>query len=153
MLGTPQVTTRAVRHATVLCAVVAALNAFAFSALGKVLPTADGFHGIWYAVGPSGDQYAYKYSGGLGTYTHQTSPLAIYASQVNRTFFVYGGTDGSSNSLRNYISYYDHKTGRLARPREVRHVGGNDNHQNITFAIDDHGNLHVFGNSHGNGGT
>src|SRR4051794_2379904 len=91
---------RAFCRAAAVCALIYALGLFALSADGKVLPTADGFHGIWYAVGPSGDQYAYKYSGGLGTYTHQTSPLAIYVAQVDRTFFVYGGTDGTSNSLR-----------------------------------------------------
>jgi hypothetical protein len=143
----------AVFRGSVLCMALAVLHALVPSAPAKILPTADGFHGIWYAVGPSKEQYAYKYSGGLGTYTHQTSPLAIYAPQVDRTFFVYGGTDGTSNSLRNYISYYDHNTGRLARPREVRRVGGHDNHQNITLTIDDSGYLHVFGNSHGNGGT
>jgi hypothetical protein len=120
---------------------------------GAVLPTADGFYGIWYAVGATGDQYAYKYSGGLGTYTHQTSPLAIYSATANKTYFVYGGTDGTSNTLKNYISYYDHATNLLARPREVRHVGGSDNHKNITLTIDDDGYLWVFGNSHGNGGT
>jgi len=144
---------RGLRQVTALCVAIATIGFFALAGDAKVLPTAEGFHGIWYSVGPSGDEYAYKYSGGLGTYTHQTSPLAIYAAQVDRTFFVYGGTDGSSNSLRNYISYFDHKTGRLARPREVRHVGGNDNHQNITLTIDGNGYLHVFGNSHGNGGT
>ena len=31
------------------------------------LPLADGFRGIWYANQPSGDEYRFKYSGGLGT--------------------------------------------------------------------------------------
>ena len=129
------------------------LTCLATPACAAKLPTAGGFYGIWYAVGASGDQYAYKYSGGLGTYTHQTSPLAIYTAEANRTYFVYGGTNGASNTLKNYISYFDHTTGLLARPREVRHVGGTDNHRNITFTIDDAGYLHVFGNSHGDGGT
>ncbi len=28
----------------------------------------DGYRGIWYMNQPSGDEYAFKYSGGLGTY-------------------------------------------------------------------------------------
>jgi len=123
------------------------------AARAVVLPTADGYYGIWYAVGASGDEYAYKYSGGLGTYMQQTSPLAIYSAAVDRTYFVYGGTDGTSNVLKNYLSYYDHATGLLARPREVRHVGGSDNHRNVTFTLDDDGYLYVFGNSHGNTGA
>src|SRR5690349_12063301 len=138
----------------VLGACAAAMLLFAAAELrSTVLPTANGFYGIWYAVGETGDQYAYKYSGGLATYTHQTSPLAIYSATANKTFFVYGGTNGTGNSLRNYISYYDHATGMLARPREVRNVGGNDNHKNITLTIDDAGFLWVYGNSHGNSGT
>ena len=134
-------------------AVLLALHASAATTRSAVLPTVNGFHGIWYSVGPSNDQYAYKYSGGLGTYTHQTSPLAIYVSKVERTFFVYGGTSGIDNSLINCISYYDHKTRNLARPRQIRYVGGNDNHQNITLASDENGYLYVFANSHGDGGT
>lgn len=134
-----------------LCGLLAAWCGTA--ARAATLPTANGFHGIWYAVGSSGDQYAYKYSGGLGTYTHQTAPLAIYAEEVNRTYFVYGGTNGTSNTLKNYLSYFDHTTGLLARPREVRHVGGTDNHRNITMAIDDDGYINIFANSHGDGGT
>jgi hypothetical protein len=91
----------------IACTLVAAIQASALNVRGAVLQTMDGFHGIWYAVGPSNDQYAYKYSGGLGTYTHQTSPLAIYAPKVDRTFFVYGGTNGLDHSLRNCISYND----------------------------------------------
>ena len=135
------------------CAVLVAWQVGMPQVHGVVLPTTDGFYGIWYSVGPSGDQYAYKYSGGLGTYMQQTSPLAIHAPAVNRTYFLYGGTNGTNNSLRNYISYYDHTTDLLARPREIRNVGGNDNHKNASLAIDDAGYLNVFGNSHGNSGT
>jgi hypothetical protein len=134
-----------------VCAALALLPAAELRA--AVLPTTDGFYGIWYAVGATGDQYAYKYSGGLGTYTHQTSPIAIYSATANKTFFVYGGTNGTNNTLKNYISYYDHATNLLARPRELRHVGGNDNHKNATITIDDQGYIWAFGNSHGNSGT
>ena len=149
----PPFESAASRHLAATPLLAGLLLCLATSAGAATLPTANGFYGIWYAVGASGDQYAYKYSGGLGTYTHQTSPLAIYSAEANRTYFVYGGSNGASNTLKNYISYFDHTTGLLARPREVRHVGGTDNHRNITFTIDDDGYLHVFGNSHGDGGT
>ena len=55
----------------------------------------DGYRGIWYMNQPTGDQYAYKYSGGFGTYPQQHAPIAIYAPAVQRTFFVYGGSAGN----------------------------------------------------------
>src|SRR5687767_13295742 len=57
-------------------------------------PKARGYKGIWFTLGQfskNGD----KYSGGLGTYTSSHIPVAIYAPQVNKTFFVYGGTTKS----------------------------------------------------------
>jgi hypothetical protein len=152
-LGPKYSYTSTVARTAVACALLAVIQAVALSARGAVLQTLDGFHGIWYAVGPSDDQYAYKYSGGLGTYTHQTAPLAVYSPKVDRTYFVYGGTNGLDNELKNCIAYYDHKSGMLARPRQVRNVGGNDNHQNITLTIDNDGYLYVFANSHGDAGT
>jgi hypothetical protein len=143
---------RSPRRIATCCALLAACHAGA-PARAVVLPTTDGFYGIWYSVGPSGDQYAYKYSGGFATYPQQTSPIAIYSQAVNSTFFVYAGTNGTNNTLRNYISYFDHDTGLLARPREIRNVGGNDAHKNAVLTIDNAGYLNVFANSHGNGGS
>ena len=51
----------------------------------------DGYRGIWYMNQPTGDEYRYKYSGGLGTYPQQHSPIAIYSTAANKTFFCYGG--------------------------------------------------------------
>jgi len=136
-----------------VCSLAVAVGWAANDARGNELPTTDGFYGIWYGVGASGDQYAFKYSGGLATYPQQTSPTAFYSESVDRTYFLYGGTNGTNNTLKNYLSYFDHGTGLVARPREVRHVGGNDNHRNATLAMDDDGYLWVFGNSHGNSGS
>jgi hypothetical protein len=47
-----------------------------------------GYRGIWYSVGKTKDEYAYKYSGGMGTYPHQQLPMACYAPAVDKTFFV-----------------------------------------------------------------
>jgi hypothetical protein len=96
----------------------------AAAAAGEPLPTADGFRGIWYANQPSGDEYAYKYSGGFATYPQQQSPVAYYAVKAHKTFFVYGGTSKQKNELQHMVSYYDHKAGKVARPRsEERRVG------------------------------
>ena len=66
---------------------------------------------------PSGDEYVYKYSGGLGTYCAKHKPFAVYAPAVNKTFFCYGGsTRGNNRQLIHMVSYYDHQTGRVPRP-------------------------------------
>jgi len=87
-----------------------------FSTAGAVAaepanPRADGYRGIWFTLGqyygkgedgqPYGPRsskpvfpYGDKYSGGLGTYTAKHNPLAIYCEEVQKTFFVYGGTTG-----------------------------------------------------------
>ncbi len=52
---------------------------------------ADGYKGIWFTLGQV-SEYGDKYSGGLGTYTVNHVPMAIYAPKVGKTFFVYGGT-------------------------------------------------------------
>ncbi len=54
---------------------------------------ADGYRGIWYMNQSTGDEYKYKYSGGFATYPQQQEPIAIYSAAVNKTFFVYGGSD------------------------------------------------------------
>ena len=144
---------KSVPSPALVCAAAIVVLGIAANSLAEVLPTADGFYGIWYSVGPTNDQYAYKYSGGFATYPQQTSPIAIYSEAVDKTFFVYAGTNGTNNTLRNYISYYDHATGLVARPREIRYVGGSDAHKDAVLTIDDAGFLNVFANSHGNSGS
>jgi dihydroxy-acid dehydratase len=58
---------------------------------GDVSRFDDGYRGIWFTLGQK-SEYGDKYAGGFGTYTANHLPLAIYAPQVNKTFFVYGGT-------------------------------------------------------------
>ncbi|BDC48514.1 hypothetical protein F183_A08300 [Bryobacterales bacterium F-183] len=111
-------------------------------------PTDTGYRGIWYFNQPSGDQYAYKYSGGFATYPQQQGPIAIYAPKVNRTFFVYGGVN-SANSLLHMVSYFDHKTGTVPRPTILLDKKTNDAHDNPVLSIDAEGYLWVFSNSHG----
>ena len=45
----------------------------------------DGYRGIWYFNQPQKDEYAYKYSGGLGTFCCSHQPFAVYASEVRKT--------------------------------------------------------------------
>lgn len=123
------------------------------SARGEPLPTADGFRGIWYANQRTGDQYAYKYSGGMATYPQQQAPLAIYRAEVRKTFFVYGGTTARTGRDRqrlwHMVSYYDHATGEVARPRILLDKRTSDAHDNPVLQIDDRGSLWIFSPSHG----
>jgi hypothetical protein len=118
-------------------------------AAAQTLPTADGFRGIWYANQPSGDEYVYKYSGGFATYPQQQSPIAYYAAKVNKTFFVYGGTARGKNELLHMVSYYDHATGMLARPRILVNRHTDDAHDNPVMTLDAAGHVWIFSNSHG----
>ncbi len=63
---------------------------------GGKLQTDDGYRGIWYYNQATKDEYKYKYSGGFATYPQQHAPIAIYCKEVDKTFFVYGGTTARS---------------------------------------------------------
>ncbi len=113
------------------------------------LPRADGYRGIWYANQPSGDQYRYKYSGGFATYPQQHMPIAVYAEEAEKTFFVYGGRSESENRLLIMVSYYDHATDTVPRPVILLDKKTTDAHDNPTLTIDRDGYLWVFSNAHG----
>ncbi len=122
-----------------------------------------GYRGIWftlgqfYGSGTDGQDYSAasrtpvfpygdKYSGGLGTYTAKHSPLAVYAAQVDKTFFVYGGTTAADERhLLCMVSYYDHARHRVPRPVVVHDKASvNDPHDNPSLAIAEDGHLWVF---------
>lgn len=122
-----------------------------------------GYRGIWFTLGqfygpgadgqPYGERssqpvfpYGDKYSGGLGTYTAKHHPLAVYVPQVDRTYFVYGGTpQPDQRHLLCMISYFDHRTGTVPRPVVVYDkVGVDDPHDNPTLQVDQEGYLWVF---------
>ncbi len=119
-------------------------------------PTADGFRGVWYEItngSGSGPEpwHQNKYGGGMATYPQQHAPIAIYASQAEKTFFVYGGARSDNGRLQHMISYYDHQTGLLARPRVwLDDNNTTDAHDNPTLAIDGQGHLIMLSNAHGN---
>ncbi len=107
-------------------------------------PRMDGYQGIWWGQEPTRDAYSYKYSGGLGTYTADHVPMAVYAKKANRTFFVYGGTDGTeANSLLAMVSFYDHADGTVPRPVAVHRKNTSDPHDNPAIMLDDVGHVWV----------
>ena len=109
---------------------------------------ADGYRGIWFTLGQYlGDEHEYgdKYSGGLGTYTAKHVPLAAYAEQVKRTFFVYGGCVPGTRHLLAMASYYDHRRGVVPRPTIVHDKAGvDDPHDDPSIALDEHGHVWIF---------
>jgi len=113
------------------------------------LPTADGYRGIWYACHAVEGEYAYKYSGGLGTYCAKHIPLAWHAPQAGKTFFVYGGRASNDNRLLHMVSYFDHRTGTVPRPRVLVDKGTGDAHDNPTILLDAAGHVWVFSAAHG----
>ena len=110
---------------------------------------ADGYHGIWYSNQPTGDEYVYKYSGGLATYPQQHSPIAIYAPAARKTFFCYGGSLPGRQELLVMVSYYDHVSRQVPRPRILLNRKTDDAHDNPVLGLDERGHVWVFANSHG----
>ncbi|MCE6989687.1 BNR-4 repeat-containing protein [Dyadobacter sp. CY323] len=114
-----------------------------------ILKKADGFKGIWYMNQPSNDEYVYKYSGGLAVYPANHRPFAVYAKKVDKTFFCFGGTDDANSTLLHTVSYFDHKTGKLANPVILLDKKTIDAHDNPVISIDDQGYIWIFSTSHG----
>lgn len=105
----------------------------------------DGYRGIWFTLGQF-SEYGDKYSGGLGTYTADHIPVAIYSPEANKTFFVYGGTTAKEERhLLIMISYYDHKRKVVPKPVIVYDkMGVDDPHDNASMSIDSKGFIWVF---------
>lgn len=105
----------------------------------------NGYKGIWFTLGQF-SAYGDKYSGGLGTYTSSHVPVAIYAKQVAKTFFVYGGTTAKDERhLLIMLSYYDHKKQMVPKPVIVYDKAGvDDPHDNASLSIDEYGYIWVF---------
>ena len=111
----------------------------------------DGFRPIWFDLGQR-SEYGSKYVGAFGTYTMKHRPLAIYSPEVDKTFFVYGGTTSEKDRhLLCMISCYDHKTGLVQKPTVVYDKGKvNDPHDNPALLIDPEGYLWVYVAGRGN---
>jgi len=130
-------------RSVILCAVV--LSAIATTGISaEPSKKDDGYRGIWFTLGQF-SQYGDKYSGGLGTYTANHVPMAIYAPQVEKTFFVYGGAKDGKRHLLAMASYYDHRRKIVPRPTIVHDKQGvDDPHDNPSLAIDGKGHVWVF---------
>lgn len=104
-----------------------------------------GYRPIWFELNQK-YKYGDKYSGALGTYTAKHHPLALYAGEVNKTFFVYGGTKSAeSKHLLCMIGEYDHGSGLVSQPLVVcDKMGIADPHDNPSILIDDKGYIWVF---------
>jgi hypothetical protein len=105
----------------------------------------DGYRGIWFTLGQVSER-GDKYSGGLGTYTANHLPMAVYSPKVGKTFFVYGGTTAAEERrLLCMIGWYDHATGRVPRPVVVHDkLKVNDPHDNPAVNLDAKGHVWVF---------
>ncbi|MCG6189733.1 BNR-4 repeat-containing protein [Maribellus maritimus] len=105
----------------------------------------NGYRAIWFELNQK-YEYGDKYSGALGTYTAKHVPLAIYAKEVDKTFFVYGGTTkADERHLLCMIGEYDHKSGMVSKPTVVYDKQGvDDPHDNPSLLIDDEGYIWVF---------
>jgi hypothetical protein len=107
-------------------------------------PRADGYRGIWFTLGQF-SKHGDKYSGGLGTYTANHNPMAVYSAAADKTFFTYGGTIEGQRHLLIMASYFDHKTGQVPRPKIVHDKQGvNDPHDNGSINLDDRGYVWIF---------
>jgi hypothetical protein len=104
----------------------------------------NGYRGIWFTLGQK-SEYGDKYSGGLGTYTANHVPMAIYAKEADKTFFVYGGAKQGERHLLAMASYYDHRRHAVPRPTIVHDKQGvDDPHDNPSLCLDGKGHLWVF---------
>lgn len=140
--------------------------------LGRVMPDPatqpdfcrpmDEYLGMWHGQTPlPGDPHVWKYSGGLATYPYQSRPMAVYAPEVRRTYFCYGGThpgnhlqpvrvwDFAPGNLLQMVSYYDHATDSFPRPICVFDKWCSDPHDNPVLQLDATGHLWLFSPSHG----
>ena len=111
----------------------------------------NGYRGIWYKIGETGDEYAHKYSGGLATYPSNHYPFSVYVPKVDKTFFCYGGTTSTNSTLLHEVSYFDHKRGTVPRPTIVLDKATTDAHDNPVIQVDKAGYIWLFSTAHGKG--
>jgi hypothetical protein len=106
---------------------------------------ASGYKGLWAKSGPL-LEYGFKYSGGMGTFSTQHKPLAIYSPRSEKTYFVYTGTTNPDSShLQIMLSYFDHKTRKVPRPVVIYDkMGVNDPQDNAAISIDSKGYIWIF---------
>lgn len=84
------------------------------------------------------------YSGPMATYCAWHRPMAIYAAEVDKTFFVFGDPDNSPA-----ISSYDHGQKTFAAPVVLGTNPNGDAHRNPTILINGKGIITVYFGAHG----
>jgi len=106
---------------------------------------ADGYMGLW-TRSPQMYNGRYLYMGGLGTFSSQLRPMAVYSPEFRKTFFVYSGTSSPETShLQIMVSLFDHRSGKVPRPVVVYDkMGVNDPQDNASIAISNDGYIYVF---------
>lgn len=138
------------RELLILVGVIFAVSTMPAAAQTSAEPAA-GFTGIWYAnfggLDPD-SEIPNKYGGGLATYPQQIAPLAIYRPEVQRTYFTFQ-LDPGDGQIRHALSYFDHQTGKVARPQSWLNKRTDDAHDASVLAIDDDGYLYQFSMTHG----
>ena len=115
----------------------------------RKLQQLEGYSGIWYYNQELPSIYKYKYSGGLGTYCAKHIPMAVFSKEENKTFFVYGASQPMKCNLLHAISYFNHDTGTVPRPRCLLDKKTRDAHDNPVISMDDEGFIWIFSSSHG----
>jgi len=104
------------------------------------------FRGVWYGCGTENalPSRKYVYAGGKATYCAWHRPMAVYAPQVEKIFFVFGDAEN-----RPAISFYDLHAGSFARPLALGANPDGNAHRNPTLLIDQAGFVYVFYGYHG----
>ena len=99
------------------------------------------FRGVWYGCGTENalPGRKYVYAGGKATYSAWHHPMAVYAPEAKKTFFVFGDAQN-----RPAVSYYDHTTGDFAPPLALGTNPDGNAHRNPTMLMDEDGFLYVF---------
>ena len=102
--------------------------------------------GVWYCCGTANTLpgHKYVYSGGMATYCIWHRPMAVYAPEVNKTFFVYGNANNAPT-----ITCFDHAAQRFAYPVVLGSNPDGDAHRNPTLLVAEDGHLYVVYGAHG----
>ena len=105
----------------------------------------NGYKGLWFNTRQFSD-YGYDLSGGVATYNSQYRPVAIYSSEVKKTFFVYGGTSSSDERhLLIMASYFDNRLHLVPKPVVVYDkMGVREPYDNASISIGPGGFIWIF---------
>lgn len=121
---------------------------------------APGFNGTWHGQPGFPGGQAFKYSGGLGTYSAKSRPFAVHASEAGKTFFCWGGAltpcppapsrfDFNPGYHYHLVSCYDHDRRVVERPVVLMDKYCADAHDNPVIECAADGHIWVFSPSHG----